>query len=118
MDLANNSGRYTGVQGAVYGKSCKVFVAGASKMEKQRLATLLSNVAERSSTASGDTRTVSAQGPTERLKVYLLWEDDCCIELEGEAHRSSPLLTRPRPRPPSVSLAPGGVDQPACTTET
>ena len=52
------------------------------------------------------------------MKVYLLWENDCCIDLEGEEHRSSPLLDDPRPGPLNVSPALGAVTQPACTTET
>ena len=50
IDVSKYSGRYTDVQGAVYGKSCKAFVDRTSRLEKGWPATELSRMAETAGT--------------------------------------------------------------------
>ena len=110
VDVSKLSGRYTEVQGAVYGKSCKAFVDQTKRLEKGRPVTDLSRMAEKAGTSeqgvkSGALLNFSSPGET---KVYLLLPNDCCIDLEGEDHRSSP-LTVPRPGSQSDRPASGAV---------
>ena len=105
IDVSKYSGRYTDVQGAVYGKACKAFVDRVAQPEKGRPTTELSRIAEQTGTAerSGSASVSPAPLPPGRTKVFLLLENDCCIDLEGEDHRSSPLLEL---RPETSSVMP------------
>ena len=110
--MSKYSDHYTDVQGAVYGKACKSFVDRTFRLEeKGRPTTELSRMAEKAGTAErcGGASAYPAPLPTERPKVYLLWSNDCCVDLEGEDHRSSPLLELRRPGTSSVMPAPGAV---------
>merc|ERR1712051_1101329 len=109
-DVSKLSGRYTEVQGAVYGKACQAFVERKERAEKNRPETALSRMAERAGTSEQGARSGAVQdfSPTGEGKVFLLLPNDCCIDLEGEDHRSSPLTTL-RPSLQSVRPATGAV---------
>ena len=84
IDVAKYSGRYTDVQGAVYGKSCKAFVDTAARPERGRPITELSRMASRAGTAQRSESTSASTTflPSNEVKVFLSWENDCCIYLE------------------------------------
>ena len=51
VDVSKLSGRYTEVQGAVYGKACKDFADQTGRLEKGRPVTDLSRMAEKAGTS-------------------------------------------------------------------
>ena len=71
VDASKYSGRYTHVQGFVYGQLCKVFVDSVARPEKGRPTTELSRMADKAGTAerSGSAGASPAPLPADRVKV-------------------------------------------------
>ena len=80
-------GKYTPEQGAVYGKACKRCCDSVTR-PRERARTALKALADQSPVARGqEVQTRHGHGTAQ----YLLHSNDCCEDLVGEAHLSSPL---------------------------
>ena len=92
--VAQYSGRYSPVQGAVYGKSCKTFVDQVERPRTDgryfRPMTLLRMLAQKSSVAQGSQELSGER--SDGAPQFLLRSDDVCVDLVGESHRTTPLL--------------------------
>ena len=82
IDVAKLSGRYTDVQGSIYGKACKAFIDTAARLEKGWPATDLSRIASKAGTAkrSESTSASATHPPSDKVGVFLIWENNCCID--------------------------------------
>ena len=93
MNVAAYSGRYTAVQGTVYGKACKAFCDAHGRPPGTAPLTRLQKMANGSKAAR---RLEEGNQPTQEYRghgtrQFLLRGDDQCIDLVDQDHRVSPL---------------------------